>query len=206
MIHTVEGFDIVNKAEKDVFLELSCFFHGPADVGNLISGSSAFSKTRLNIWKFTVHILLKPGLRILSIMLFQIADFYGPNTFLLYGATVSQKEAVATCRMMTETARKNSLDDEERKAVKPMTVKWLESKELLFRRNGKLVPTYAYYIVAGHVPPGMVEPRIRCGAFKGKVKGDFYDRRECEGPIADQIEDAYQFVLKNMRVGTTLPI
>ena len=120
------------------------------------------------------------------------------------GATVSQKEAVATCRMMTETARKNSLDDEERKAVKPMTVKWLESKELLFRRNGKLVPTYAYDIVAGHVPPGMLAPRIRCGAFKGKVKGDFYDRRECEGPIADQIEDAYQFVLKNMRIGTKI--
>ena len=62
MIHTVKGFGIVNKAEIDVFLELSCFFNGPADVGNLISGSSAFSKTRLNIWKFTVHILLKPGL------------------------------------------------------------------------------------------------------------------------------------------------
>ena len=62
VIHTVKGFGIVNKAEIDVFLELSCFFDDPADVGNLISGSSAFSKTRLNIWKFTVHILLKPGL------------------------------------------------------------------------------------------------------------------------------------------------
>ena len=62
VIHTVEGFGIVNKAEIDVFLELSCFFDDPADVGNLISGSSAFSKTSLNIWKFTVHILLKPGL------------------------------------------------------------------------------------------------------------------------------------------------
>ena len=62
VIHTVKGFGIVNKAEVDVFLELSCFFHYPLDVGNLISGSSAFSKTSLNIWKFTVHILLKPGL------------------------------------------------------------------------------------------------------------------------------------------------
>ena len=62
MIHTVKGFGIVNKAEIDVFLELSCFFHDPADVGNLISGSSAFSKTSLNIWKFMVHVLLKPGL------------------------------------------------------------------------------------------------------------------------------------------------
>ena len=57
----VKGFGIINKAEIDVFLELSCFFHDPADVGNLISGSSAFSKTSLNIWKFMVHILLKPG-------------------------------------------------------------------------------------------------------------------------------------------------
>ena len=57
-----QTFGIVNKAEIDVFLELSCFFHDPADVGNLISGSSAFSKTSLNIWKFTVHVLLKPGL------------------------------------------------------------------------------------------------------------------------------------------------
>ena len=62
VIHTVKGFGIVNKAEIDAFLELSCFFHDPADVGNLVSGSSAFSKTSLNIRKFTVHILLKPGL------------------------------------------------------------------------------------------------------------------------------------------------
>ena len=69
VIHTVKGFGIVNKAEIDVFLELSCFFDDPADVGNLISGSSAFSKTSLNIWKFTVHVLLKPGWRILIITL-----------------------------------------------------------------------------------------------------------------------------------------
>ena len=62
VIYTVEGFGVVNQAEVDVFLELSCFFNDPTDVGNLISGSSAFSKTSLNIWKFTVHILLKPGL------------------------------------------------------------------------------------------------------------------------------------------------
>ena len=64
VIHTVGGFGIVNKAEIDVFLELSCFFEDPADIGNLISGSSAFSKTSLNILKFSVHILLKPGLDI----------------------------------------------------------------------------------------------------------------------------------------------
>ena len=62
VIHTAKGFGIVNKAEIDVFLELSCFFDDPVDVGNLISGSSAFSKTSLNIWKFTVQVLLKPGL------------------------------------------------------------------------------------------------------------------------------------------------
>ena len=62
VIDTVKDFGIVNKAEIDVFLELTCFFHDPADVGNLISGSSAFSKSSLNIWKFTVHILLKAGL------------------------------------------------------------------------------------------------------------------------------------------------
>ena len=62
MIHTVIGFGIADKAGIDVFLELSSFFHDPVDAGNLISGSSSFSKISLNIWKFTVHILLKPGL------------------------------------------------------------------------------------------------------------------------------------------------
>ena len=62
VIHTVEGFGVVNKAEIDDSLELSCFFDDPVDVGNLISGSAAFCKTSLNIWKFMVHILLKPGL------------------------------------------------------------------------------------------------------------------------------------------------
>ena len=61
VIHAIEGFGIVNKAEIDVFLELSCFLDDPADVGNLISDSSAFSKTSLNVWKFTSHVLLKPG-------------------------------------------------------------------------------------------------------------------------------------------------
>ena len=62
VIHTVKGFGIVSKAEVHVLLELFCFFHDPADVGNLISGSSAFSKSSLNIWKFIVHVLLKPDL------------------------------------------------------------------------------------------------------------------------------------------------
>ena len=62
MVHTVKGFDIVNKAEADIFLELSHIFDDPTDVCNLISGFSAFSKSSLNIWKFMVHVLLKPGL------------------------------------------------------------------------------------------------------------------------------------------------
>ena len=62
MTYTVKGFGVINKAEIDVFLELSCFFNDLVDVGNLISGSSAFAKSSLNIWKFSVHVLLKPGL------------------------------------------------------------------------------------------------------------------------------------------------
>ena len=69
VIHTVKGFGIVSKAKIDVFLELSCFFNDPTDVGNLVSGSSAFSKTSLNIWNFIVHVLLKLAWRILSITL-----------------------------------------------------------------------------------------------------------------------------------------
>ena len=69
VVHTVKGFGIVNKAEIDVYLELSCFFCDSADIGNLISCSSVFSKSSLNIWKFTVHVLLKSGWRILSITL-----------------------------------------------------------------------------------------------------------------------------------------
>ena len=63
VIHTVKGFSLVNEAEMDVFLELSCFFDDPMDVGNLISGSSAFSKSSLDIWKFSVRVLLKPSLK-----------------------------------------------------------------------------------------------------------------------------------------------
>ena len=64
VIHTVKGFSVVNEAEVNAFLELSCIFCDPTDVGNLISGSSAFSKSSLNIWKFMVHVLLKPSLEI----------------------------------------------------------------------------------------------------------------------------------------------
>ena len=69
VIHVVKGFTVVNKAQLDIFLELSCFFDDPIDVNNLISGSSAFSKTRLNIWKFMVHVLLSLAWRVLNINL-----------------------------------------------------------------------------------------------------------------------------------------
>ena len=69
VIHTVKGFGIVNKAEVEVFLELSCFFNDPTDIGDLISSSSAFSKSSLNIWKLSVHVLFKPSWRIFSITL-----------------------------------------------------------------------------------------------------------------------------------------
>jgi len=62
VIHTVKSFGVVNEAVVDIFLELSCFYYDPVDIGNLISGSSAFSKSSMNIWKFLVHVLLKPGL------------------------------------------------------------------------------------------------------------------------------------------------
>ena len=73
MIHTVKGFGIVKKAEVDIFLELACFFDDPEDVGNLNSGSSAFSKTSLNIWKFMVHIVLKPGLALVMLSITLLA-------------------------------------------------------------------------------------------------------------------------------------
>ena len=74
VIHTVKGFSVVNKAEVVVFLELSCFFDEPTDVGNLISGSSAFSKTSLNIWKSTVHVLLEPGLENFELYFASVGD------------------------------------------------------------------------------------------------------------------------------------
>ena len=80
VIHTVKGFGVVNKAEADVFLELSCFFYDPMNVGNLISGSSAFSKSTLNIWKFTVHVLLNcPGS-----LIWKICRYFSLNILAFY--------------------------------------------------------------------------------------------------------------------------
>ena len=76
MIYTVKGFSKVNEAEVDVFLEFPCFFYDPMDVGNLISGSSAFSKSSLNIWKFLVQVLLKPGLKNFEHYFASVGDEY----------------------------------------------------------------------------------------------------------------------------------
>ena len=84
VIHTLKGFGVVNKAEVDVFMELSCFFDDPVDVGDLISASSGFSKSSLNIWKFTVHILLKPGFFFFFFFLFSKQNFehYFPSVWV----------------------------------------------------------------------------------------------------------------------------
>ena len=82
VIHTVKGFGIVNKSKIDAFLELSCFFDDPVDAGNLISGSSVFSKTSLNIWNFTVHVLLKPGLQNFEHYLYPLVNL-SPSTKLV---------------------------------------------------------------------------------------------------------------------------
>ena len=95
VIHTVEDFDIVNKAQIDISLELYCFFDDPADVGNVISGSSAFSKTSLNIWKFSVHILLKPGLE----------NFEHYFTSVWDEILVAEKEYSSRCAQSDESAK-----------------------------------------------------------------------------------------------------
>ena len=109
VMHTVKGFGIVNQAEIDVFLELSCFFHDPADVGSLISDSSAFSKTSLNIWKFIVHIQLKPGLENFEHYFTSIWDEY--NCAIVWTVMLSheilfsfiREGSPAVCSNMDET-------------------------------------------------------------------------------------------------------
>ena len=83
MIHTVNGFGIVNKAEVNVFLELTCFFDDQTDVGNLVSGSSTYSKSSLNTWKFMVHILLKPGFKNFELY---FASVWDEHTFVVVWA------------------------------------------------------------------------------------------------------------------------
>ena len=113
-------------------------------------------------------------------------------------------DVAGVCLLMTEVAKRNCTSDDERKSVKPMTPERMESMELLARSGKHVVPTYGYCFVAGLVAPGILEPRIKCGMFRGTEKGDFIDKRDCSGAIVDQIDQAYQFVVRNIRVGSEI--
>ena len=117
---------------------------------------------------------------------------------------MTKKDVEAVCRMMTETAKKNCRTEEERRNVKAMTEKRLVSMGLLLGRSGRIVPSYGYYIVSGEPAPGIMQPKIKCGVFRGVQKGDFVDRRTCEGSAVAQIEEAYAFLLRNIRVGSEI--
>ena len=120
------------------------------------------------------------------------------------GSRVTKKEVDALCRMMTETAEKNCRTEEERKNVKPMSEKRLVSMGLISKKSGILVPSYGFHIVSGEPAPGIMQPKIKCGVFRGVQKGDFVDRRTCEGSVVTQIEEAYAFLLRNIRVGSEI--
>ena len=120
------------------------------------------------------------------------------------GGRVARKDVAALCRMMTTTAEKNCRTEGERNNVKAMTEKRLVSMGLLFKRSGRLVPSYGFYIVSGEPAPGIMQPKIKCGVFRGVRTGDFVDRRTCEGSVVSQIEEAYAFLLRNIRVGTEI--
>ena len=120
------------------------------------------------------------------------------------GGRLTKKDVDALCRMMTETAEKNCRTEEERKTVKAMTEKRLVSMGLLFKKSGRLVPSYGFYSVSGEPAPGIMQPKIKCGVFRGVRKGDFIDRRTCEGSVVAQIEEAYAFLLRNIRVGSEI--
>ena len=120
------------------------------------------------------------------------------------GVAVKAADVEAACRLMTEIARRNCTTEAERREIKDMTTTRLVSMGLLKRKGGQIVPTYGYCIVMGIPAPGILFPLVKCGAFRGVTKGDFIDRRTCEGGIVSQIDEAYQFVLRNIRVGTEL--
>ena len=120
------------------------------------------------------------------------------------GARVTSADVDELCRYMTEIARRNCRTDAERRTVKPMSEARLVSMGLLERKQKRLVPTYGYCVVSGMDAPDILRPLIKCGAFRGTKKGDFVDRRTCEGRLVDQIDEAYQFVLRNIRVGSEI--
>ncbi len=119
-------------------------------------------------------------------------------------ATLAGGELGTACRLMTDTARRNCRNDAERAALKPMTETRLASLGLVVRKGRKVLPTYAFRIVTGGDVPDILPPCIKCGCFRGTAKGDFADRRTCEGPLVDQIDAAFEFVVRNIRVGSEL--
>ena len=115
---------------------------------------------------------------------------------------VGKREIAAACRLMTACARKNCEDKSQTLDVRAMTETRLESMGLLVDSDGEKKATYALALIAGWTIPSLMVPRIRCGVFKGNDKsGDFLDHADYEGPLADQIENAFQFVKRNLRVG-----
>lgn len=120
------------------------------------------------------------------------------------GAKMSKREVASVCRMMTETARQNCENSGRAVSVKAMTAVRLESLGLIVDENGAKNPTYALCLVAGKAAPGIMVPRIKCGVFRGLAKGDFEDHADFEGPVTEQIEQAFQFVKRNLHVRSRL--
>ena len=117
---------------------------------------------------------------------------------------IRMRSLVVAMNERTEIAKKNCRTEEERRNVKAMTEKRLVSMGLLLGKSGRVVPSYGYYIVSGEPAPGIMQPKIKCGVFRGVQKGDFVDRRTCEGSAVAQIEEAYAFLLRNIRVGSEI--
>ena len=120
------------------------------------------------------------------------------------GVKMSKREISSVCRLMTETARQNCLERGEDVSIKAMNAMRLESMGLLVDADGEKVPSYALCIVAGKTAPGIILPKIRCGVFRGTTKGDFEDYADFDGPLTDQIEQAFRFVQRNLHVRTRL--
>lgn len=120
------------------------------------------------------------------------------------GVKMSKRELSSVCRLMTETARQNCLERGEDVSIKAMNAMRLESMGLLLERDGEKVPSYALCIVAGKSAPGIILPKIRCGVFRGTTKGDFEDHADFDGPLTEQIDGAFHFVKRNLRVRSQL--
>ena len=120
------------------------------------------------------------------------------------GVKMSKREITSVCRLMTETARQNCLERGEEVSIKAMNAVRLESMGLLLEKDGEKVPSYALCIVAGKSAPGIILPRIRCGVFRGTTKGDFEDHADFDGPLTEQIDGAFHFVKRNLRVRSQL--